>query len=1086
MGRTALVLLISLAPCAFAQSKAWQDTIALPTWVEGSPDIHPKLDALDPEHSFYPYPSRLNFTNSTEPELWRRLNLENEYLACSFLPDLGGHIYTCTDKRNGRPLFRGNPSIKKADIGPRGAWIATGVEFNFPVAHSRYTVSPVDFGIRQENGRAQVWLADTDLVTGMRWLAEFTLRDGSAALEQRVTLSNPSAARHPYLWWANAGIELDAGTRFVYPTHVMSSPGLADLFPWPLDGNGIDWSKPITLPASTALFAYGSREPFMAVYNTATRTAAVHVADPAVVTGKKLYHWGTVNYRWVRQHLSDDNSLYVEMQAGLFANQETFEFLEPGEEVNFTELWMAGRDLNGVSRANENAILSLERVPPDNALVTQLNVTHAIPGARLALFDGAKPVWEDKADLSPARTYEHALPNPSKPAYRFELRDSSGKLLLAHTEGLYEAVTAESVKLGPQPSQAPSGKRDSAADCLALGQYNERKSLYHFAENDYRAGLAKWPDDLQLNKSLGRLLAAENRYAEAAPLLTKASQKLALDPELHYYLGLSLAFTGKEDDARKSWAIAEPDREFGPPSLMQEAALESRAGRSAEALALAEKAIDRRPSLLPARKLEIALLRNSNSLAAARKQCDAALALDPVDSFLRLESVKLGGKDDALWPHLSADPQRVLELADTYVNFGMYDDAFELLARQYQAVPTNQTEPGAALPQANALVSYYRAYVESKLGRDASADFKLASSQRLEYIFPHRGTAEAALEAALKADPKDASALLLTGLLDLDRNRAPDAANEFQAALAIRKDLPAIHYLFGRTLLLLPDHKSEAEAVMREGVAANPGDKELKAALDAALRPPAPAKTADTAAATAAAATAAAGAPPPTKAPQSSVDFAMKALSDAAEGKAQITEFSARDFPEPKQPPEVRQAYVEVQLQAMRARAAHKECVTALTDLDHIGAANPGVPFTLEGFDAFTGGARFQYYIGAVEDLCGRSKEAKRTWSKVAKMAPAVDSPDFAFPAIARQNLTGSAKNAEIDELLKKVNGAFEQSPQAKSVLSYSRGILLLAKSDERGAVAAFTRGANSARRDFGWYLNREALVEASHAGPRH
>src|SRR5581483_9439812 len=106
MRRTfAAIVLAGAAQIAFAESKAWQDTITLPTWIEGAPDIHPKLNAIDPELSFYPYTERKNFTGERKSQVWRRLNLENEYLTCSFLPDLGGHLYTCVDKRNGHPLF---------------------------------------------------------------------------------------------------------------------------------------------------------------------------------------------------------------------------------------------------------------------------------------------------------------------------------------------------------------------------------------------------------------------------------------------------------------------------------------------------------------------------------------------------------------------------------------------------------------------------------------------------------------------------------------------------------------------------------------------------------------------------------------------------------------------------------------------------------------------------------------------------------------------------------------------------------------------------------------------------------------------
>jgi hypothetical protein len=32
------------------------------------------------------------------------------------LPDIGGHLYTCTDKVSAKSMFYANPSIKKAAI----------------------------------------------------------------------------------------------------------------------------------------------------------------------------------------------------------------------------------------------------------------------------------------------------------------------------------------------------------------------------------------------------------------------------------------------------------------------------------------------------------------------------------------------------------------------------------------------------------------------------------------------------------------------------------------------------------------------------------------------------------------------------------------------------------------------------------------------------------------------------------------------------------------------------------------------------------------------------------------------------------
>src|SRR5207244_10660562 len=93
----------------------------------------------------YHYTLRVDITSQRVDPALRTIYLEIEYLQCSVLPDVGGHLYTCLDKNSGLPMFYANPSIKKAKIGYRGAWAAFGVEFNFPVSHNWVSMSPVDF-----------------------------------------------------------------------------------------------------------------------------------------------------------------------------------------------------------------------------------------------------------------------------------------------------------------------------------------------------------------------------------------------------------------------------------------------------------------------------------------------------------------------------------------------------------------------------------------------------------------------------------------------------------------------------------------------------------------------------------------------------------------------------------------------------------------------------------------------------------------------------------------------------------------------------------------------------------------------------
>ncbi len=131
----------------------WQDTMEIPTYEEGLPDENPPFDQFVTNGRYnYPYTIRENLTNRVAPRKWRTLNLENEYLKCVILPDLGGHLYRCIDKRNGADLFYANPSLKFARIAYRGVWAAYGIEFNFPVSHNWMTASPVDFSTSTSSG----------------------------------------------------------------------------------------------------------------------------------------------------------------------------------------------------------------------------------------------------------------------------------------------------------------------------------------------------------------------------------------------------------------------------------------------------------------------------------------------------------------------------------------------------------------------------------------------------------------------------------------------------------------------------------------------------------------------------------------------------------------------------------------------------------------------------------------------------------------------------------------------------------------------------------------------------------------------
>jgi len=79
---------------ASAQVRVWQGTLTLPTYEEGPPDPNPPFDQYANNRFNYPYTLRHNLTDHRVDHAWRALFLENEYLKCSVLPDVGGHLYS--------------------------------------------------------------------------------------------------------------------------------------------------------------------------------------------------------------------------------------------------------------------------------------------------------------------------------------------------------------------------------------------------------------------------------------------------------------------------------------------------------------------------------------------------------------------------------------------------------------------------------------------------------------------------------------------------------------------------------------------------------------------------------------------------------------------------------------------------------------------------------------------------------------------------------------------------------------------------------------------------------------------------------
>ena len=945
--QVSFILLLGAAGCVIEPQgpsgdvRVWEGTFTLPTYAEGPPDPNPPFEFFDPPRINYPYTIRDNLTGERGERGWKALFLENDYLRCTVLPELGGHLYSCTDKLNGEEVFYANPSIKLSKIGYRGAWAAFGVEFNYPVSHNWMSTSPVDFAYRRNgDGSGSVWVGNVDRVVGTQWTVELKLRPGRAALEQHTTLYNRSDFRHRFYWWTNAAVQVWDDSRVLYPMTHSASHGFRDIDTWPVDSRGTDNSVVGNhLYGPVSRFSHGSREPFMAVYHPRTGAGVVHYSSPLDLPAKKVWSFGgdERGLDW-REALSDDGSAYVEIQAGLFRNQETYAFLEPGERVRFSETWVPVRGLGGVSRGNEEAVVHLGRT--ESGIVARFNVVDGLGPARALLLQGGDTLREVFVDASPEELIAIEAPRAmvGQGSVTAALETAAGDLVISHTEGEWDID--EDLQVGPVPqSEWPEPAERSEGDWIEAGLAAEREGRRLWARSTYLSGLERFPGSLSLTRAVGRLDVVLKRPDSAVGRLRRSTDRVSTDRESWYYLGHALLALGDSVGARSAWERSQTFGAFKDASRYYLAALHARGGRLTLARSLLSENVESVATRL--RLMDAAVLRHLDRTAEASRVLAAAQSEDPTSSQARYEATLQGREDEGLWIHLAGDPERILAIAVEYARFGFLEDAVSLLSREYPAGGPVASEPGQPHPRDYPLVHYYRAYYEGLLGQDPGPSLSRAQSAPLRYVFPNRHETGPVLEAALSQDPEDTSARFLRGVWAMSGGQVDRALEDWDQVLSTRPDVPALHWAMGRAVLQTQGDVSRAAALFDAGVQVDPTNEGLYFALDEALG--------------AMGATAAARAnalmqhPDPSSMSPDLVYLTAQRLAQVERFDEAESLFVDRFFVREEGGTNPREVWLDVRLTRAEARAARGACGDVLAILGGLTDPSPGVSISDTG-----------------------------------------------------------------------------------------------------------------------------------------
>ena len=203
-----LALIIFFSRAEDQSARIWQQPLVIPTYKLDTPDLNPMFydgqAYQGAKKKIYPYPFQDKLTDIREDKSYNAVYLENQYLKISFLPEIGGRLFSALDKTNNYDFFYRQHVIKPALIGMLGAWISGGIEWCVLHHHRATTFMSVDYTLAENpDGSKTLWFGEIERRHRMKWIIGATLYPDKSYLEVTVKIFNRTPFPSSFLYWAN-------------------------------------------------------------------------------------------------------------------------------------------------------------------------------------------------------------------------------------------------------------------------------------------------------------------------------------------------------------------------------------------------------------------------------------------------------------------------------------------------------------------------------------------------------------------------------------------------------------------------------------------------------------------------------------------------------------------------------------------------------------------------------------------------------------------------------------------------------------------------------------------------------------------
>lgn len=297
--------------------------------------------------SLFPYHAQDGYDRALRPITLDTVVLDNGLLRATFLPSLGGRLWSLLDHIAGRELLYVNPVLQPANLALRNAWFSGGVEFNVGTrGHSPTTMAPLFTArVAAPDGGEALRMWEYERIRGVVVQLDVWLPAGVPALAIHVRISNPADCDVPMYWWTNAAVVTTDEVRVLAPATAAFRTDYPDgvracAVPFEQPG-GIDTSYPTRHHHAVDYFydIAADQQPWVAAVDGDGR-GLLHTSTPEL-TGRKLFVWGEApgGRRWQEWLSHGGAERYAEIQAGLVPTQFEHAVLAANTTLAWTEVF---------------------------------------------------------------------------------------------------------------------------------------------------------------------------------------------------------------------------------------------------------------------------------------------------------------------------------------------------------------------------------------------------------------------------------------------------------------------------------------------------------------------------------------------------------------------------------------------------------------------------------------------------------------------------------------------------------------------------------------------------------------------------